>query len=66
MSDTNNHSAVVKKELPYHPIFPGKHYEDVEYSQTKVPTIPLLVFLIIVFYLLKKFIYIPDEKRDGK
>ncbi len=60
-------NQVVKKDIgPYHPIFPGKQHETVEYSQTMVPTWGLILFLMVFFVVLKLFIYIKDDKRHGK
>ncbi len=54
------------KEKPYHPIFPGMDVEKPEATHTKVPTLWLLAVLILVFFVIKKFLYIPDGDRDGK
>lgn len=47
-------------------VFPGGDVQMVEPSQVVIPTISIIVLLLIIFVLLKKFIYISDEKRDGK
>lgn len=48
------------------PIFPDGSYQDVEMSQLSMPTWFLIGFLIVVFYILKKFIYTKDATRHGK
>lgn len=53
------------KEMPSS-IFPGGDYERVEPAQVKIPSFGIVIFLVVVFILLKTFIYTPDEKRDGK
>ncbi len=35
-------------------------------SHFTMPTWVLLIFLCVVFYVLKSFIYLKDEKRHGK
>ena len=35
-------------------------------NQLKLPTWGVIVILFIAFFVLKTFIYIPDEKRRGK
>jgi len=44
----------------------NKYVEKVEKDQFMMPTWGLIVVLIICFIVLKKFIYIPDPKRDKK
>ena len=43
-----------------------KNTEMIEESQTSLPTWSIVIFLIIVFFMVKKLIYTPDPKRDGK
>lgn len=64
MSDQN--TKITVQEKPYHPIFPGQEYEKSEADQFTLPTWFLLVFLMVFFVILKKFIYIKDTKRHGK
>ncbi len=40
--------------------------EHVSYDRFKLPTWAMIVFLIVVFFVLKTFIYLPDKKRHGK
>ncbi len=47
-------------------IFPDETIEHISKDYAKMDTWLLLVFLFLIFFLLKKFIYIPDEKRHGK
>ena len=47
-------------------VFPGGDFQKVEPKQQEIPTVAIIVLLVCVFVLLKKFIYIPDDKRDGK
>jgi len=47
-------------------VFPGGDFERVETKQQEIPTIAIIVLLLVLFVLLKKFIYIPDDKRDGQ
>ncbi len=53
-------------EKPYHPIFPGMDVEKPEAYQSKVGTYWLLGILIVIFFVIKKFLYIPDGDRHGK
>ena len=41
-----------------------KTTELIETSQTFAPTLILVVTLVVSLYVLKKFIYIADDKRD--
>lgn len=41
-------------------------FEGLQKDQFYMPTWAVLVFLIIVFFVLKSFIYIKDQKRHGK
>lgn len=43
-----------------------KNTEMIEESQSTLPTWSIIIFLIIVFFIIKKLIYSPDPKRDGK
>lgn len=43
-----------------------KDYEGIKTDQVKLPTYGVIIVLIIAFFVLKKFIYIKDDKRDGK
>jgi len=66
-TENTNHDNLPKKDIgPYHPVFPGMQHEPVKTDQTIVPTYGLIGFLIVFFFILKLFIYIKDEKRDGK
>ena len=40
--------------------------EEVKEDQFFMPTTGILLFLIVFFFILKKFIYIKDPKRDNK
>jgi hypothetical protein len=64
MSDNTKNIEVTP--APYHPIFPGMSFEKPEGYQKKVPTFGLIIFLILIFFVIKKFIYIKDDKRDGR
>ncbi len=44
-------------------IFPNKEIEFVQESQLAMPTWVLLVGLVVIFIILKLFIYIKDPKR---
>ncbi len=44
----------------------SENTEMIKEGQASIPTWPLLIFLIIIFIIFKKFIYTPDPKRDGK
>lgn len=46
-------------------IFPSAK-EAVELKQNKMSTPFLLIFLVLVFFILKSFIYKKDDKRHGK
>lgn len=41
-------------------------FEGLQKDQFYMPTWAVLVFLIIIFFVLKSFIYIKDQKRHGK
>lgn len=41
-------------------------YQPIQTGQWAAPTWSIIVLLVIVFIVLKYFIYIKDEKRDGK
>jgi len=45
---------------------PGNTLAKVKESHLSIPTWGILIFLFIVFFILKSFIYIKDEKRHGK
>lgn len=47
-------------------ISPTQPLQDVEHGQLMIPTWFIIVFLVIVFVILKKFIYTKDEKKHGK
>lgn len=68
--DNNNHSDhkvdEITKTVEYHPIFPGNKYEKATKSSLSFPTFGILVFLVVVFFVLKKFIYLKDDKRHSK
>jgi hypothetical protein len=51
------------KETPYHPIFPGSEFENVESKTVVMPTLVIVGILILVFIFLKIFIYDKDEKK---
>ena len=53
-----------KKE--YHPIFPGMDFEKPKPSYFMLPTVAVVVTLILIFFIVKKFVYTPDDRRDGK
>lgn len=57
---------VVIKTEPGSPIAPTKKLEGVELLQNKMSTPFILVFLFVVFFVLKSFIYTKDDKRHGK
>lgn len=62
-----DHSLITEvKEKPYHPIFPGMDVEKPEANQIQVPTLWLLGVLVVCFFVIKKFIYIPDGDRHNK
>ena len=42
------------------------HYEPVRDGQFQMPTWGIIIVLIIVFIVLKSFIYIKDDQRHGK
>ncbi|MCB9094510.1 MAG: hypothetical protein H6621_05520 [Halobacteriovoraceae bacterium] len=54
------------KEGPYHPIFPNSDFQQVQSGQFRLPSWALMSVLIVAFFVLKKFIYIKDDKRHGK
>jgi hypothetical protein len=43
-----------------------KDYDTVKTGESRMPTYGVIIILIIAFFVLKKFIYIKDDKRDGK
>lgn len=47
-------------------IFPKGEVEQIKSDYLMMPTWFLIVVLIIGFFILKSFIYLPDEKRKGK
>lgn len=53
------------KQMPSS-IFPEQEYERVEVNQLAIPTYILIIILVCIFILLKKFIYTPDGDRAGK
>ena len=40
--------------------------EKIEFEQATIPVWGAMVFLIFSFFILKSFIYTPDEKKKGK
>ena len=53
------------KQMPSS-VFPDGNYQRVETKQVMIPTSALIILLIVIFVLLKKFLYIPDGDRAGK
>jgi len=53
------------KQMPSS-IFPKGDYEKIEGEQLTIAPWFVLVFLIVVFFILKSFIYTKDEKKHGK
>lgn len=53
------------KQMPSS-VFPGGDYERVEPKQVMIPSYAIIILLVVVFVLIKKFIYIPDGDRAGK
>ncbi len=47
-------------------IFPNDEIQFPKEDQFAVPTWGVIVFLVLVFFILKAFVYIKDEKRHGK
>lgn len=47
-------------------IFPADEQPNKILEHRHIPTVAILVFLFVVFFILKKFIYIKDEKRHDK
>lgn len=47
-------------------IFPNGEYEPVKKDYATLPTSVIIVFLCLIFFVLKSFIYTPDDKRKGK
>ena len=41
-------------------------FEGIQKDQFYMPSWAVIVFLIMVFFVLKSFIYIKDDKRHGK
>jgi hypothetical protein len=62
-SDTTN---AVKKEIEYHPIFPGNKYEKPEADALYIPWYFVLGILLMALVVLKKFIYIKDNKKHDQ
>lgn len=62
MEDTRKTKIVEK----YHPIFPAQEYEKPEENLIFLHWSVVLVFLLVIFVVLKKFIYVADPKKSGK
>lgn len=62
MEHTTQKAEAVKSESSVTPVPFNKPKAD----QLKLPTWGVLVALFAAFFILKSFIYIPDEKRKGK
>ena len=43
-----------------------KKIEGIRTDQLTVPTMGIVITLLIIFFILKKFIYIKDPKRHGQ
>jgi hypothetical protein len=56
----------IKKEIEYHPIFPGNKYQKPEATALYIPVWIVGAILVMCLIILKKFIYTKDEKRDGQ
>jgi hypothetical protein len=56
----------VKLEQKPTSIFPNGEVEQIKSGYLMMPTWFLIVVLIFAFFILKSFIYHPDEKRKGK
>lgn len=63
MSEQVNHA--VNKEI-VHPIFPTGEYEKPESHLIFINWWWGFIFLIFIFVIIKKFIYIPDDKRKDQ
>lgn len=46
--------------------FVGTQVQDIGQHQPEVPSWFIMVVLICTFFIIKKFLYIKDPKRDGK
>jgi hypothetical protein len=47
-------------------IIPDKEFDYLTFDQTMLSPVWVVVILVISFIILKKFIYIKDEKKHGK
>ena len=47
-------------------IFPDDQTELVKHGQFQMPSLALVSFLVVCFFVFKAFIYIKDGKRHGK
>jgi hypothetical protein len=47
-------------------IFPNGEHEPIRKNYVMLPTVAIIGTLIVCFVIIKKFIYIKDEKRQGK
>lgn len=62
----------IKKDIPQeqteviNPIFPDGLVKNVKTNHQMMNTGILLGALVVIFVILKKFIYVKDEKRHGK
>lgn len=62
----SEHKLPVKEYKILHPIFPSGEYEKVEKKLVFLDWYVPLIVLIVLFALLKVFIYHPDEKRKDQ
>lgn len=47
-------------------IEPARPLERVKKDQLSAPTLGIIIFLVVVFFTLKSFVYTKDPKRHGK
>lgn len=59
-------SETAVKSVSGSPLEPSKKLEGIELQQSKMSTPFILLFLFVVFFVLKSFIYTKDDKRHGK
>ncbi len=62
----SEHKQAPKEYQILHPMFPSGNYEKIEKKPVFLEWYVPLISLIVIFVILKVFIYHPDEKRKDQ
>lgn len=62
----SDHKLAPKEYQIVHPIFPSGNYQKIEKNLVFLDWYVPLISLIVIFVILKVFVYQPDEKRKDQ